>query len=123
MLISAGVNKFEKARVRHVVPVDRERWHALSARREFVVPSKHDRVGADAERRASAGHVDPLHGWRSAVYPRRIAIGPALQCERKLVPHVEQRFLMHRLVLDDGVHGGGAVEKRIAGAIEILTRE
>ena len=36
------------------------------------------------------------------------------------MPHVEQRLLVHRLVLEDGVGRLGAIEQRMSGPIEIL---
>ena len=36
------------------------------------------------------------------------------------MPHVEQRFLVHRLVLEDGERGLRAMQQRIARPIEVL---
>ena len=39
------------------------------------------------------------------------------------MPHVEQRLLVHRFVLEDREHCLGAVEQRISGPVEILALE
>ena len=54
-----------------------------------------------------------------ALDARPIRRRPPLLIERQPVPHVEQRLLVHRLVLEDREHRLGAMQQRIAWAIEI----
>ena len=97
----------------------RSRTPATSAAhaRELVVPAERDRVRD--RRRAWRGRREPrsipARGDR-AVDARRVAGRASLLLERQPMPHVEQRLLVHRLVLEDGEHRLGAIEQRIARA-------
>ena len=46
-----------------------------------------------------------------------------LLLERQAVPHVQQRFLMHRFVLEDAEHRLGAIEQRMARPLDVARRQ
>ena len=66
-----------------------------------------------------AGHFDPLRLRRRAGQRRLIVRRRDLLLERQPMPHVQQRFLVHRFVLEDRERGFGAVEERMPGSIEV----
>src|SRR4029079_11129346 len=97
--------------------------HVQDKLRMLVVPSERNRAAGNAKRRTASGHVDPFDGrWRCS-HAWCISRGPPLVIVRKLVPPVEHRLLVHCFVLQDGERRFGAVELRMAGAIEILARK
>src|SRR5256885_16999977 len=122
VLISARVDELEKARVGHVVTLDRERRHVRLIQGKLVVPAKANRASIDAERDAPRGYFDPLEGRHGAIRSGYITTGSPLFFERKTVPDVQQRFLVHRFMLEDSEHRLGAIEQRIAWPIEIGRR-
>src|SRR5262249_47337475 len=99
--IAAGVDELEEPRVGHIVPLDRERLDPDRMRWEFVVPPEADGAAIDAERRAAAGDVDPFLTRRRAVRLRTRASRRRLLRVRQAMPHVEQRLLVHRFVLEN----------------------
>src|SRR6188474_3515214 len=86
----------------------------------LVVPSKRNRSTIDTERCASCRQTNPLRRRRCAAGDRRVPMRAAFLIVRKLVPHVEERFLMHRLMLQDREDRFGMIEQWIARTIEIL---
>ena len=88
--------------------------------RPLVVPSERQRIVIDAERDAAGGNLDPLLRRHGAIDDGLIALRTTLLIEGQAMPHVEQRLLVHRLVLEDRERGLGAVQQRIARAIEIV---
>ena len=68
---------------------------------ELVVPAKRNRGAVGAERRLAGRDRDGRAPWRvAAALVAHAARGAALLCVRQAVPHVEQRLLVHRLVLE-----------------------
>ncbi len=59
-------------------------------------------------------------GVRSAAVnaDARAAFGRAFVAVRQAMPHVEQRFLMHRLVFERGERALGAIEHGMTGTID-----
>ena len=121
--VAAGVDEVHELFVGHVVDVDLEGRYVGDEAGELVVPAKGNLAGACAKRGAARGNRDPC-AWRAraarvSACSRR---GPLLFV-RQLVPHVEHRFLVHRLVLEDGEHRLGVVQQRMPGLIERRIRE
>ena len=93
-------------------------------RAELVVPPERDR--SRARRRASRSPAGiSIHSARgdAPVDARLVAGRRALLLERQAMPHVEQRLLVHRLVLEDREHRFGAIEQRMARLLDVGVRE
>ncbi len=88
--------------VRDVVPVDRKRFDVDTQRRELVVPAEVIRIAAERGRAGRDRNLvvhDVRWCSRECGGDRRAR---SLLRVRQLVKHVEQRLLVHLLVLQDG---------------------
>src|SRR5262245_35283970 len=121
--ITTGVDELLIPRIGYILCFDREGRDVTCMRRMFVVPSKWDGATLDSERCTSRRQADPFGYWCRALHHRHISMRTMFLIVRKAVPHVEQCFLMHGLVLQDRKHGFRAVEQWIAGTIELLVRQ
>ena len=121
--ISAGVDKLQVLRVGDVVALNPKRADLRGMRGELVVPPEWNGVARYPERRAAGRNLDPPPERRRARRARTVRSRRALLLERKPMPHVEQGFLMHRLVLEDGKHRLGAIEQRMPRSIEVVAFE
>ena len=81
------------------------------------------RAARNTERRAARGDLDPVVAPGRALDARLIARRLALLRERQAMPHVEQRLLVHRLVLENREHGLGAVQQRMARLIDVAVEQ
>ncbi len=92
-------------------------------RRMLVVPA--ELVGAALRRRAwrSRRDLHPLARRRHAFDARPIAGRLSLLLERQPMPHVEQRLLVHHLVLEDREDRLRAIEQRMARLIDIRVQD
>ena len=118
IVVAAGVDEREVVAVGDVEPLDAERVDLTSGPGNSLsqpngisprlAPSRavpaatshvalHDGPGCDA---------DGIVGWRT------------LGGMRQPMPHVQQRLLVHRLVLEDGVHRLGAVQQRVPRLVQ-----
>ena len=89
----------------------------------LVVPAEANRSTRDAQRRATGGNIDPFRSRRTSLDARRISARDVFLLVRQPVPHVEHRFLMHRLVLEDRERRLRVIEQRVPWTIELLARE
>ena len=124
MAVAAGIDELQELLVRHVVDVDLECGHVDGEPRELVVPPERDLARTCAERGATGRHHDPRRpkaSFRAGVVTQ--AGRRPLLLVRQLMPHVEHRFLVHRLVLEDRVDGLRVVQQRMAGLFERRVRE
>src|SRR5262245_24541885 len=121
--IATRLDELLIARIRDVLRLNRTSRDVYCIRRMLVVPSKSDCSTVNAKRCASRRQTDPLRCRRRALGDRRAATRAVFLFMRKPVPHVEERFLMHRLMLQDREDRCGAVEERMARTIEILVRQ
>src|SRR6188474_1566713 len=100
--IAAGLDEFEKPLIGDVVAFDRKRLDTDPMGRKLVVPAERRRRTIDSERGHAVVDVDPFRARRHAVCSWRITVGASLLLMWESMPHVQERFLMHRLVLEDG---------------------
>ena len=121
--VAARLDELEVLLVGDIVPVDLERGDVHPVRRPFVVPRERDVGTIDAERDATRRHVDPRLRRRDAAGSRLVAGGATLPLAGQLVPHVEQRLLVHRLVLEDGEDRLGAIEQRVPRLVDVAARD
>jgi hypothetical protein len=120
---SSLVHELEVVGVGDVVPLQRERCDIGVKMRSLVVPSEEKRFVIEPERHAAGRNLNPLVRGYDAIDHRLIALRTTLLIEGKAMPHVEQRLLMHRLVLENGERGLRSVQQRITRTIEIATLE
>ncbi len=121
--VAAGVDELEKLRVGNVVHVNLERVHVDAVLAKLVVPAEGNRRAVGAKRCRARWDVGGL-ARRAAAALVAESRRDAFLLGRQPVPHVEQRLLVHRLVLEgreDGLatpHGevlaAGQVERRTA---------
>src|SRR5688572_33265879 len=114
---SALVHELEVSGVGDVVPLQRESSDVGSKMWPLVVPSKWQRVFIGAERDAAARDLDPFVRGLAAIHHRLISLRTMLLIQWEAMPHVEQRLLVHRLVLEDRERGFRPVQKWIARKI------
>jgi len=84
------------------------------------VPAEEQRLLVGAHRDPATWDVDPLLSGNAAIDHRGVFVRTPLLVERQPVPHVEQRLLMHRLVLENREHRLGAMQQWIAASIEVV---
>src|SRR5262245_55289046 len=121
--IATGVDELLIARIRDVLRLNRKSRDVYRIRRMLVVPSKRNCFTVDAERCAPCRQTDPLRVRRRALRDRGVTTRAVFLFVRKPVPHIEERFLMHRLMLQNREDRFGTVEEWIARTIQILVRQ
>src|SRR5206468_3723249 len=72
---------------------------------------------------AATRYLDPFVRWRRSGHLKTVALRPMLLTERQAVPHVQQRFLVHRLVFEDGEDRFGAIEERMPRLLDLRIGE
>jgi hypothetical protein len=120
---SALVHELEVVGVGDVMPLQRKRRDIRLQMRALVVPSKQQRIGIETERHAAGRNLNPLLRGYASIDDRLIVLRTMLLFEGKAMPHVEQRFLVHCLVLEDRKCSLRSIQQRIARPIEIIARE
>ena len=117
-LVAAGVDEGQELLVGDVVHVDLEGRYVDDGARELVVPAEADLTREGAERRAAGRDHHARRCRRRSGDVCASADGRSLVVAGELMPHVEHRLLVHRLVLEDRVDGLGLVEQRMPGLLE-----
>ncbi len=119
--IPAGVHELEEIRVGDTVHVNLESAHLDAMLVELVVPTERD-LSMRTKRRDTGR--DPDGGARRRL-DRTFVVERgwgALLLVRQTMPHVEQRFLMHRLVLERGEDGLATAHRAMFAAAQIEHR-
>ena len=117
--VAAGLHELQERRVRDVVAFD-ARTPSTSAVRAGNSLSQPKGI-ARGRRRASRGRPGRRSIRRRAPVHRRAADSPSgrrFSIERQPMPHVQQRLLMHRFVLEDRERRFRAIEQRMTRTIE-----
>ncbi len=123
LTVAAGLEEFEECGIADVVALDRERRNVCDTRRPLVVPAERDRLTIDAQRGGSARHIHEFRLRHASIDARLVACGLSFLIERQPVPHIQQRFLVHRFVLEDREHGFALIQQWMSGTIEFLMFE
>ena len=110
-------------RIGDIVPIHREGRDVHNQLAELVVPSERHRRAPCAKRRRTRGDLHAFTPGYLSMRDGRDARRPVLLIERKTMPDVLQRLLVHLLVFDDGEHRLRAVEQRMPRTIELDVRE
>ena len=111
--VAAGLDKGQVVGVGDVIALNLERRHIDRLGRKLVVPAEGRAAGHAAER--GPARCDRHHRLRRGrtADRRRCASRPALAAEVEPVTQVEQRLLVHHLVLQQRVHALGAAQHRV----------
>ena len=124
--IPTRVDELDELSVGDVVHVNLEGAHFDTMLRELVVPSERNRGAIRSERCDTGGNRDGRARRRLAAefVPQPGSRGAFLSV-RQAMPHVEQRFLVHRLVLEGGKNCLAATHRAVLtpGEIELRTAE
>ena len=100
--IPAVGDELEVLGVGHVVDIDLEGWHVHPDRAELVVPAERDAAARRAQRRSATSDANGAARRRRTSELVREIDRLVLVLLRQAVPHVEQRLLVHGLVLQGG---------------------
>jgi hypothetical protein len=90
---------------------------------ELVVPAELRDVSIDSERGGAGRDRHAALDGRIASRLWRVPLGPLLVAVRHLMPHVEERFLVHGFVLEQREHALGAIQHRRARPIHFVVQQ
>ena len=117
--VPARLDECQIVLVGNVVAIDLERLNIHHLRRKLVVPAERDVLQRVAQRGATGRHANHRRLRRTSAGHRLGARRTSFAGEFQPVVHVQQRLLVHHLVLEQRVHTLSPAQDRVGAAGDV----